>query len=118
MSVETAAKNLINYRTEDGKEPFREWLKALRDKVTAARVQSRLERVKLGNFGDTKPVGSGVSDLRFTFGSGFRVYFGQDGDQIVVLLIGGDKSTQEKDLQLAHSYWANYTRRTQNGKSE
>ena len=116
--MEAVTKTLINYKTEDGKEPFREWLKFLRDKVTAARIQSRLERVRLGNFGDTKPVGNGVSELRFTFGSGFRVYFGQDGDQIVVLLIGGDKSSQEKDIQLAHNYWADYTRRTQDGKSE
>ncbi|MFZ4403749.1 MAG: type II toxin-antitoxin system RelE/ParE family toxin [Pseudobdellovibrionaceae bacterium] len=116
--MEATTKTLINYKTEDGKEPFREWLKSLRDKVTTARIQSRLERVKLGNFGDAKSVGNGVSELRFTFGSGFRVYYAQDGDQIVVLLIGGDKSSQEKDIQLAHNYWSDYTRRTQDEKSE
>lgn len=116
--VEVTPRILINYETADGEQPFRDWLKSLRDKVTAARIRSRLERIEQGNFGDAKPVGSGVSELRLTFGSGFRVYYGQDGDQVVVLLIGGDKSTQERDIQLAQEYWADYTRRTQDEKSK
>lgn len=106
-------KTLITYQTEDGKQPFREWLLSLRDKVIVARIRTRLARVEQGNFGDTKPVGSGVSELRLPFGSGFRVYYGQDRDTIVVLLIGGDKSSQVKDIQLAQSYWNDYLRRTQ-----
>ena len=116
--METTPKTLINYETEDGKQPFREWLKSLRDKVSIARLHSRLERVEQRNLNDARPVGNGVSELRFTFGNAFRIYFGQDGDQIIVLLIGGDKSTQEKDIQLAHQYWADYTRRTQDGKNK
>jgi putative addiction module killer protein len=115
--METSSKKLINYETESGQVPFREWLLALRDKVTVARIRARLERVELGNFGDSKSVGNGISELRFTFGSGFRVYYAEDGDQIVILLIGGDKSTQEKDIQLACKYWADYTRRIQNDKN-
>lgn len=114
--MEATPKILINYQTEDGKQPFRDWLNSLKDKMSVARIRSRLERLELGNFGDAKPVGQGVNELRFTFGSGYRIYFGQDGDKIVVLLIGGDKSTQEKDILLAHNYWADYTRRTQNEK--
>jgi putative addiction module killer protein len=114
--METNHKTIQNYVTEDGKQPFRDWLNSLRDKVSVARIRSRLDRVEQGNFGDVKSVGSGVSELRFTFGSGFRVYFGQDGDAVVILLVGGDKATQEKDITLAQSYWADYLRRTQNGK--
>lgn len=118
LIVEVTPRTLIIYETTDGKHPFRDWLKSLRDKIIVARIRSRLERVEQGNFGDCKPVGSGVSELRLAFGSGFRIYFGQDGDQVVVLLIGGDKSTQEKDIQLAHEYWADYARRTQNEKNK
>ena len=114
--MEGTLKTILNYATESGKEPFREWLNSLRDKVAVARIRSRLERVEQGNFGDVKPVGSGVSELRFTFGSGFKVYFGQDGDTLVVLLVGGDKATQEKDIATALGYWTDYLRRTQNGK--
>jgi putative addiction module killer protein len=110
----TTPKNLLIYETTDGNQPFRIWLKSLRDKTAIARIRSRLERVEQGNFGDSKPVGNGVCELRFTFGGGFRVYFGLDGDQILILLIGGDKSSQSKDIKLAQDYWLDYLRRTQN----
>jgi putative addiction module killer protein len=114
--MEANHKSILNYTTEDGKEPFREWLNSLRDKTTIARIRSRLERVEQGNLGDIKAVGSGVSEFRFTFGSGFRVYFGQDGDSLIILLVGGDKSSQDKDIGLAQVYWTDYLRRTQDGK--
>lgn len=62
----------------------------------------------LGNFGDTKPVGEGVSELRINEGKGYRVYFGRKGKEIVLLLCGGDKSTQQSDIKLAKKYWRKY----------
>ena len=78
---------------------------SLKDKTIVARIYARLTRIEVGNFGDYKSVGNGVMELRFTFGAGIRIYFGHEGDKIVVLLTGGDKSSQEKDIQLAHEYW-------------
>lgn len=114
--MDAKLKTIKIYRTEDGKQPYRDWLNSLRDKVAVARIRSRIDRVEQGNFGDLKPVGSGVSELRFTFGSGFRIYFGLDGEALVILLMGGDKATQEKDIALAQTYWADYLRRMQNGE--
>jgi putative addiction module killer protein len=85
--------------------PFDEWMKGLRDKTAIARMLARLARVRRGNLGDCKPVGDGVSELRVDFGPGFRVYFGQEGATIVVLLCGGEKRTQTRDIRLAKQYW-------------
>ena len=72
----------------------------------------RLNRIRLGNFGDCKGVGSGVSELRVPHGPGYRVYFGRKGNTVVILLYGGDKKTQSKDIALAQKYWDDYLRRT------
>ena len=69
------------------------------------RIQARLDRVEKGNFGDHRPVGEGVWELRFDFGSGYRIYFVEEGDVIVILLCGGDKSSQVKDIKTAKIYW-------------
>ena len=102
------AKNVIVFRTATGKEPFTEWLKSLRDPTTRRRILKRLLRLEQGNYGDFKPVGAGVNELRFFFGAGYRVYFAEDGDTIVVLLCGGDKSSQRRDIQQAQAYWQEY----------
>lgn len=88
--------------------PFDEWLSELDDKKARARVAARLERVRLGNLSDCKPVGEGVSELRVDYGPGYRVYFGQHGRTVVVLLCGGDKSTQDRDIRLAKKYWREF----------
>ena len=111
--MESSAKTIAIYETEDGTYPFKIWLDSLRDKAVVARINARLTRIELGNFGDAKSVGSGVMELRLTFGSGFRIYYGLDGAKLVVLLMGGDKSTQDKDIKMAHAYWDDYLRRTQ-----
>ena len=112
-------KELIYYQTEDGKEPLREWLLDLKDKVIRTRIERRLERILEGNYGDFKSVGAGVLELRFFFGAGYRVYFAEDGDTLVLLLTGGDKSSQDKDIEQAKVYWQDYlSSKTQDDKKE
>ncbi len=96
------------YETEIGKRPFEEWVTSLKDPPTVRRIQARLAGVSAGNLGDVKPVGEGVSELRLKFGAGFRIYFGADGDELIILLCGGDKSTQEKDIRKAKEFWTDY----------
>ncbi len=82
-------------------ETFDSWFKGLRDKRAAARINARLRRVSLGNLGDIAPVGDGVSEMRIFYGPGYRIYFVQEGQVLIVLLCGGDKSTQKKDIKRA-----------------
>lgn len=82
-------------------EAYVEWFSELRDRVARARIDIRIRRLSLGNPGDAKPVGDGVSKLRVDHGPGYRVYFIQRGEVVIVLLAGGDKSTQDKDIRTA-----------------
>jgi len=82
-------------------EAFDHWFSALRDKRAVMRIQARIDRAEDGNFGDCEPVGEGVSEMRIHYGPGYRVYFAQRDLEIVVLLAGGDKSTQAKDIRAA-----------------
>jgi putative addiction module killer protein len=106
--VEPTPKELRIYVTEEGREPFSEWLASLRDIKARAKIRVRLDRVSLGNLGDCHGVGEGVQELRIDYGPGYRVYFAQDGATIVLLLCGGDKSTQAKDIETAKRYWSQY----------
>lgn len=99
------------YRSANGRQPFTEWLESIRDKGTQDRVQARVNRLKFGNFGDFESVGDGVFELRLNFGAGYRVYFGQIGSPVVLLLCGGDKSSQTRDIQRAKNYWLQYKER-------
>ena len=81
---------------------FEQWLEILRDAKGKARILSRLDSAALGNFGDCQSVGDGVSEMRIHFGPGYRVYFTRRGTFVYVLLIGGDKSTQKRDIKRAH----------------
>lgn len=78
------------------------------DGVTRARIQARVLRFETGNLGDCKSVGGGVLEARVMFGPGYRIYFGQDGVELVLLLVGGSKGTQAKDIQRARQYWHDY----------
>jgi putative addiction module killer protein len=109
--VEAAPKELRIYVTKDGREPFSEWLASLRDIRARAKIRVRLDRVSLGNIGDCHTVGEGVQELRIDYGPGYRIYFGQEGATIVLLLCGGDKSTQSRDIETAKRYWNEYRRR-------
>lgn len=82
-------------------EEFDVWFESLRDKQAARRIQARIDRAEEGNFGDCKPIGEGVSEMRIHYGPGYRVYFVQRGMEIVILLAGGDKSSQDKDIKTA-----------------
>ena len=104
--------SLRHYVAASGKCPFAEWLYSLSDRNAAARVQIRLERLRLGNFGDARSLGKGLSELRIDIGPGYRVYFMVEGRSVVMLLCGGDKSTQQKDIRRAREYLTDYRRRT------
>lgn len=80
---------------------FSDWLKALKDKQAAKKIAIRIARVQSGLFGDVEPVGEGVSELRVHFGPGYRVYFVKRGNTVVILLCGGDKSSQRRDIEKA-----------------
>ncbi len=101
-------RELQIYRTPNDREPFTEWLKSLQDRTTRKRIQARLDRIESGNLGDHKSVGGGVSELRFQFGPGYRIYFGEVDNVIILLLCGGDKSSQNRDIERAKVYWQEY----------
>jgi putative addiction module killer protein len=108
VTDEATPKRVIIYAKENGKEPFTEWLYGLRDVMGRKRILARVSRLQQGNYGDCEPVGEGVSELRMFFGSGYRVYFGEQDNNIVVLLHGGDKGSQSKDIEQAKIYWKEY----------
>jgi len=94
----------------DGVIPFDRWMARLADERAKARVLVQLDRLRLGLPGDWKSVGAGVFELRVHEGAGYRVYFGREGTAFVLLLCGGDKSTQRRDIDLARAYWRAYRR--------
>ena len=104
-------KSVLVYRGQEGRLPFDEWLRGLRAANAVARVLARIGRIRRGNLGDCKPVGEGVSELRVDYGPGYRIYFGQKGQTLVILLCGGDKRTQERDIRQAKEYWGDYQQR-------
>lgn len=104
--------DVLEYLTEDGHNPFREWLETLNDREARGRIRVRINRIRLGNFGDCKSVGGGVRELRVPYGPGYRIYFGRQGNAVVVLLSGGDKRTQDRDIELAQFRWQDYLRRS------
>ena len=109
--MEVQPREIRRYITPDGRNPFAEWLSSLRDLNAVVKIEQRLDRVRLGNLGNSKSVGEGVCELKIDFGPGYRVYFGQFGSTIVLLLCGGDKSTQKQDIRKAYEYWKEYGER-------
>ncbi len=87
---------------------FQSGLKELKDLKGKERIGTRIRRLGEGLYGDCEPVGEGVSELRMFFGLGYRVYFGEEADNIVILLCGGDKSSQKEDIKTAQRYWKEY----------
>lgn len=89
-------------------ETFDDWLLGLRDVRAKAKILLRLDRLRLGNPGDVKPVGEGISEMRIDYGPGYRIYFTQKDRTLVILLCGGDKDTQDRDIRLAKSIAADW----------
>ena len=106
---------VVHYVTPEGIDPFDRWLRRQNTEVRA-RVQTRIDRIEIGNFGDHHSVGHGVSELRLDFGPGYRVYYGRDGSDLVVLLGGGDQRRQRRDIQQAQAYWSDYLQEQQNAR--
>ena len=99
------------YTDEKGKSPYADWLRGLRDTRAKAKIIVQVDKMELGLFGDVEPIGDGLSELRIHYGPGYRVYYGKEGNQVYLLLCGGDKSTQTKDIKKAKSYWKDHKRR-------
>lgn len=107
-------REIIYYEASDGKVPFKDWFESLKSKEVQQRVDARLDRVSLGNLGFHEGVGEGVIELKFNDGT--RVYYGEDGPKIIVLLIGGNKSSQPKDIRKAKEFWSDYKWRKKHEK--
>lgn len=108
----TGALDLVVYQDAHGWQPFAAWFGHL-DNHAAGKVTAALQRMAEGNLCDVKSVGAGVQERRINWGPGYRVYFGRDGTRLVVLLAGGTKQQQERDIEEAHNRWADYKRRRQ-----
>ena len=108
MARAVREKEVVFYQDATGNEPFNDWINGLRDAKTRRRILQRVYRLQSGSYGDHKSLKDGVFELRLHFGSGYRVYFAEEGERIVVLLCGGDKSTQERDIEKAKTYWKEY----------
>jgi putative addiction module killer protein len=113
--VESFPYTLEYYLTEAGEKPFKEWLDGLKDIMARQKVRIRLDRVRLGNLGKNRPVGGGVFELKIDHGPGYRIYYGLDKKTVVLLLLGGDKSTQKKDITQVRRYWEDHKGRKKNG---
>jgi putative addiction module killer protein len=113
----TISLQILEYLDPDGDSPYRDWFESLNAQA-AAKVTVALTRVELGNLSNVKGVGAGVQEFRIDFGPGYRVYFGKDGDHLVILLAGGTKSRQQRDIATAQKRWADYKKRKKGSHSE
>jgi len=111
MPLPVEPKQVDIYLDSNGKAPFSAWINALADIKGRAKIRERIARLRLGNMGDCEPIGEGISELRIHYGPGYRVYFGQDGNEIVVLILGGSKRTQNQDIKTAKVLWKDYKER-------
>ena len=106
--------DIREYHDHAGRRPFRAWFDKLNSEASR-KVTTALYRMGLGNFSNAKSVGAGVFECRINFGPGYRVYFGKDGEQIVILLAGGTKQHQQNDIKLSHERWEDYKLRKKEG---
>ena len=113
--MEGRERKVLYYKTVAGRSPFRECRNCIADDDTRAAVDARIARLRGGNYGDSKPIGEGAAENRIHIGSGYRIYYGIDGEN-VVLLCAGDKSTQDRDITTARKYWEDYKRRERERK--
>ncbi len=109
--MEVAPRFIDYFQAPDGSYPYRVWFNRLKDTAARVAIDKRLTRIERGLLGDCSSVGAGVYELRIHIGPGYRIYFGQEGKTVLLLLLGGDKSTQSKDILLAKSFWECHLRR-------
>jgi putative addiction module killer protein len=110
MIVES--KQVKLYKTRDGKTPYVEWVTGIKDQLTKGRIDARATDLARGKLGKCKPVGEGVTELiQHGHGPGYRIYIGEFGSKIIILLCGGDKSTQQTDIKQAKAFWKDYKER-------
>ena len=107
-----AVIRIVQYVSRDGKDRFGEWLRA-QPSLVRTRVQARINRIRMGNFGDYRGLGQGISELRIHSGPGYRVYYGRDGNHLVILLAGGTKRRQAGDIARAQALWREYKQEKQ-----
>jgi putative addiction module killer protein len=108
--TEAREREVVYYETGSEVCPFKKWFDRIRDKRALQAVDARIARLRAGNLGVSRSVGEGVMESKVDLGPGYRIYFGIDGD-VIVLLRGGDKSTQDADIALAKSFWSDYKKR-------
>ena len=101
-------REILYYTTPNGRNPYRRWYTRLKDQRTQIAISNRIARLRTGNFGDFKRLSSSLYELRIHYGPGFRVYYGIFQNDIVVLLCGGTKSTQQRDIEKAQDYWNDF----------
>ena len=116
MARETKRYKVLEYVRDNGRCPFRVWLETL-PILVQARIQARIARFETGNVGDRKSLGGGVYEARLLFGPGYRLYFGVNRSVVIVLLCGGDKSSQRRDIGRAKKYWRDYLEGDDNGQT-
>lgn len=109
--METYPYTIEYYITATDRKPFKEWIDNLADITARARIRVRLDRVRLGNLGKNRHVGEGVYELKIDYGPGYRVYYALNGKTVVLLLLGGDKATQKKDILQAKAFWEDHKER-------
>jgi putative addiction module killer protein len=114
MNVGATTLTIREYVTPQGASPFRAWLGRL-DTPLRARLQARVLRFETGNLGDHRAVGRGVWEARCHFGPGYRIYFARPGSTLILLLVGGDKTSQRDDIRRARNYWTDYQEATSHG---
>ncbi len=106
---------VLEYRDNNGDSPFSKWFAAL-DVQAALKIRTAIARMETGNFSNVKSVGQGVSEYKLNFGPGYRIYFGKDGEKFVILLGGGTKDRQDRDIKNAQAIWKDYKQRQKKGK--
>jgi putative addiction module killer protein len=109
--------SLVHYQALDGNDRFAEWIDSLQDIKAQARIAARLLRLENGNFGDCRPVGEGVWELRIDWGPGYRVYYAIVEKRVILLCEGGDKRTQKASIMRAQKRWKDWKERIKHGRS-
>lgn len=105
---------VVEYESENGQHPFTKWFSSLNVQA-ALKVRTTIARMESGNFSNVKTVGQGVSEYRLNYAAGYRIYFGKDGDKLVILLGGGTKKRQGRDIEAAQRHWKTYKTRKRKG---